>query len=158
MVITCHDWSLVMTQVPISLVYRADLHPQGLKGGPFPTLLTGCCAAKQFQNSNGKKARCAKKHMKIYEPRLWQYDYWWHIVVTGYSLVGISSGWSLTAKATGHMGHAKIPVSSAMILDPILLYPTVFSHKIMRFVWWFICSLYMYIHMLYSVIKSIVLS
>jgi len=28
-------------QVPISLVYRADLHPQGLKGGPFPTLLTG---------------------------------------------------------------------------------------------------------------------
>ncbi|CAE8653173.1 unnamed protein product, partial [Polarella glacialis] len=28
-------------QVPISLVYRADLHPQGLHGGPFPTLLTG---------------------------------------------------------------------------------------------------------------------
>ncbi|CAJ1364803.1 unnamed protein product [Effrenium voratum] len=28
-------------QVPISLVYRADLHPQGLKGGPFPTILTG---------------------------------------------------------------------------------------------------------------------
>eukprot|EP00913_Durusdinium_trenchii_P022542 g21174.t1 len=28
-------------QVPISLVYRTDLHPQGLKGGPFPTLLTG---------------------------------------------------------------------------------------------------------------------
>ena len=32
-------------QVPISLVYRADLHPQGLKGGPFPTLLTGSKAA-----------------------------------------------------------------------------------------------------------------
>lgn len=31
-------------QVPISLVYRADLHPQGLQGGPFPTLLTGCWA------------------------------------------------------------------------------------------------------------------
>jgi len=28
-------------QVPISLVYRTDLHPQGLRGGPFPTLLTG---------------------------------------------------------------------------------------------------------------------
>jgi len=27
--------------VPISLVYRLDWHPQGLRGGPFPTVLTG---------------------------------------------------------------------------------------------------------------------
>eukprot|EP00931_Biecheleriopsis_adriatica_P074103 TRINITY_DN48243_c0_g1_i1.p1 TRINITY_DN48243_c0_g1~~TRINITY_DN48243_c0_g1_i1.p1 ORF type:complete len:886 (-),score=147.94 TRINITY_DN48243_c0_g1_i1:15-2321(-) len=27
--------------VPISLVYRADLHSEGLRGGPYPTLLTG---------------------------------------------------------------------------------------------------------------------
>lgn len=27
--------------VPISLVYRKDIHPLGLKGGPFPLLLTG---------------------------------------------------------------------------------------------------------------------
>jgi oligopeptidase B len=28
-------------RVPVSLVYRKDLHPSGLKGGPFPVLLTG---------------------------------------------------------------------------------------------------------------------
>jgi len=28
-------------RVPISMVYRKDIHPQGLAGGPFPLLLTG---------------------------------------------------------------------------------------------------------------------
>lgn len=35
---------LIMSQrrgVPISLVYRKDIHPDGLGGGPFPLLLTG---------------------------------------------------------------------------------------------------------------------
>ena len=40
------------SQVPISLVYRADLHPQGLKGGPFPTILTGGAAANQIESTD----------------------------------------------------------------------------------------------------------
>lgn len=43
-------------RVPISLVYRKDLHPQGLAGGPFPTVLTGygaygCCQDPDFDGS-----------------------------------------------------------------------------------------------------------
>jgi oligopeptidase B len=39
--------------VPVSLVYRKDVHPQGLAGGPFPLLLTGygaygCCQDPDF--------------------------------------------------------------------------------------------------------------
>jgi len=30
-----------LRSVPISLVYRKDIHPQGLAGGPFPVLITG---------------------------------------------------------------------------------------------------------------------
>lgn len=42
--------------VPISMVYRKDLHAQGLAGGPFPLLLTGygaygCCQDPDFDGN-----------------------------------------------------------------------------------------------------------
>jgi len=42
--------------VPISMVYRKDLHPDGLVGGPFPLLLTGygaygCCQDPEFDGN-----------------------------------------------------------------------------------------------------------
>lgn len=44
------------SKVPISLVYRKDLYPRGLAGGPFPTLLTGygaygCCSDPDFDGN-----------------------------------------------------------------------------------------------------------
>lgn len=42
--------------VPVSVVYRKDLHPEGLAGGPFPTVLTGygaygCCQDPDFDGN-----------------------------------------------------------------------------------------------------------
>jgi len=42
--------------VPVSLVYRKDIHPKGLAGGPFPLLLTGygaygCCSDPDFDGN-----------------------------------------------------------------------------------------------------------
>lgn len=43
-------------QIPISMVYRKDIHPNGLVGGPFPLLLTGygaygCCQDPDFDGN-----------------------------------------------------------------------------------------------------------
>lgn len=45
-----------LRKVPISLVYRKDIHPKGLVGGPFPVLLTGygaygCCQDPDFDGN-----------------------------------------------------------------------------------------------------------